>query len=69
MKGLVRFEKSGNATADAVGFELQVQSWLETLSTEASLAKLTPELRRPLRCTLFPLSPKVPFAPGIHAYR
>jgi len=51
---LLRFEKSGNATADALGFERQVQSWLETLSTESGLAELTPELRRAAQMYIVP---------------
>src|SRR6266852_3337757 len=34
-KGLFRFERSNNVAADALSFERQVQSWLETLSTES----------------------------------
>lgn len=46
VKDLFRFEKTNNATADALGFERQVQSWLEMLSTESGVEQLTPELRR-----------------------
>lgn len=54
VKDLLRFEKIGNATADALGFERQVQSWLETLSTESGLDELTPELRRAAQMYIVP---------------
>lgn len=46
VKDLFRFEKTNNATADALGFERQIQSWLQMLSTESGVEQSTPELRR-----------------------
>jgi hypothetical protein len=54
VKGVFQFAKSGNAAADGLGFERQVQSWLETLSTESGLKQLTPELRRAAQMYIVP---------------
>jgi Uma2 family endonuclease len=54
VKEVFQFAKSGNAAADAFGFERQVQSWLETLSSESGLEQLTPELRRAAQMYIVP---------------
>ncbi len=54
LTNILRFEKSGNAVADALGFERQVQSWLETLSTESGLEELTLEFRRAAQMYIVP---------------
>lgn len=54
VKDVLQFEKGGNAVADAIGFERQVQSWLERLSTESGLEELTPELRRAAQMYIVP---------------
>jgi hypothetical protein len=46
VKDILRFDATGNATADALAFELHVQSWLEELSTESGLRQLSPEIKR-----------------------
>ena len=58
-KGLFRFERSNfersnKVTADTLSFERQVQSWLETLSTESGLRELAPDLRRAVQMYLVP---------------
>jgi Uma2 family endonuclease len=54
VRDILQFEKSGNAAADALGFERQVQSWLEALSTESGLEQLTPEFRRAAQMYIVP---------------
>lgn len=54
LRGVLQFEKGGNAATDALRFEGQVQSWLETLSTESGLEQLTPELRRAAKMYIVP---------------
>ena len=54
VKDLFRFEKTNNAAADALGFERQVQSWLELLSTESGVEQLTPDLRRAAQMYIVP---------------
>jgi len=54
VRDVFRFAQSGNAAVDAFGFERQVQSWLETLSTESGLKQLTPELRRAVQLYIVP---------------
>jgi hypothetical protein len=54
VRDFLRLEKSGNAGADALGFERQVQSWLETLASESGLEGLKPELRRAAQMYIVP---------------
>ena len=54
VRDVFRFAKNGHAAGDALGFERQVQSWLETLSTESGLKQLTPELRRAVQMYIVP---------------
>jgi hypothetical protein len=54
VKDVFQFANSGDAAADALGFERQVQSWLETLPTESGLEQLTLELRRAVQMYIVP---------------
>jgi hypothetical protein len=46
VRGILRFDATGNVIADSLSFERQVQSWLEGLSTESRLRELSPEVKR-----------------------
>ena len=54
VKGLLRFDATGNAIAEGLAFERNVQSWLEALSTESGLRELPPELRRAVERYIVP---------------
>lgn len=54
LENLLVFEESGSAKADALGFERQVQSWLETLSTDSGIGDLPSELRKAAEMYIIP---------------
>lgn len=54
VKDVFKFAKSSNAAVDAVSFERQVQSWLETLSAESGLKQLSLEVRRAVQTHIIP---------------
>lgn len=54
VSGLLRFAPSGSGRNSALAFETEVQSWLESLSTEASLRELPAEARSAVELCIVP---------------